>query len=52
MKYILANLGVNLAALACIGIAAYLAANDKDEWGWFLLVGLLCIGSVSLKKSK
>lgn len=52
MKYILANLGVNLAALTCIGLAGYLAAKGTDEWGWFLFVGLLCAGSVSLKKSE
>jgi hypothetical protein len=26
----LANLGVNLVALACIGVAGYLAVNDKN----------------------
>lgn len=52
MKYLLANLGVNLASLACIGVAGYLAANDKNGWGWFLCIGLLCAGSVSFKGSK
>lgn len=51
MKYILANLGVNLVALVCIGAAGYLATNDKNGWGWFLFVGLLCIGSVTFTKS-
>lgn len=52
MKFLLVNLGVNLAALACIGIAWYLAANDKEGWGWFLFVALLCAGSVRFKSSK
>jgi len=50
MKFLIANLGANLAALLCIGTAGYLAANDKGGWGWFLLVGLLCAGSVAWKE--
>ena len=52
MKYMLANLGVNLVALACVGAGAYLAVNGKDGWGWFLFVGLLCAGSVTFKNDK
>lgn len=52
MKYLLANLGVNLAALVCIGGGIYLAANGKDGWGWFLFVGMLCSASVTFKSSK
>ena len=49
MKYMLANLGVNLVALACVGVAGYLAVNDKNGWGWFLFIALLCAGSVTFK---
>lgn len=54
MKYLLANLGVNLCALACIIIAGYLVANGKggSAWGWFLFIGLLCAGSVTFGKDK
>lgn len=52
MKYFLANLGVNLVALGCLGTAAYLAIHSKEGWGWFLFVGLLCAGSVSLGKNE
>lgn len=48
MKYMLAN----LVAIACIGVAGYLALQSKEGWGWFLFVGLLCAGSVSSKSSK
>lgn len=51
MKYFLANLGANLVALACIGVAACLAVREKGGWGWFLFVALVCCGSVSFKGS-
>ncbi len=47
MKYFLANLGVNLVALACVGAATYLAAHETDGWGWFLFSALLCAGAVT-----
>ena len=47
MKSLLANLGVNLVALACVVAAGYLAAHDRDGWGWFLFIGFLCAGSVT-----
>lgn len=50
MKYLLANLSVNIVALGCIGVAAYLVSNSKDGWGWFLFVGLMCAGSVTMGK--
>ena len=46
MNYILANLGANLVALACVCVGGYLAVNGREGWGWFLFVGLLCAGSV------
>lgn len=52
MKYILANLGVNLVALACVGFAGYLAINNKEGWGWFLFVGILTAASATFGKQK
>lgn len=54
MRFFLANLGVNLVALACVGFAGYLLITDKggNAWGWFLFVGVLCAGSASLKNTK
>ena len=52
MTYFLANLGVNLVALAAVVVSGYLAVHDKDGWGWFLLVGLLCAGSATLSGKK
>lgn len=42
----------NLAALTCIGIAGYLANQQKAGWGWFLCIGLLCTSSVTHKSDK
>ena len=50
MKYMLANLGINLVALARVGGAIFLASNHQDGWGWFLFVGLLCAGSINFRK--
>lgn len=52
MKYLLASLGVNLTSLACIVSAGYLAANDKEVWGWFLAAGLLCASAVKFRSSE
>ena len=27
----------------CVAAAAYLCANGKDGWGWFLLIAILII---------
>lgn len=50
MKYILANLGVNIVALLCVAIAGCLAIKGSGSWGWFLLAGLLCAGSYTFNK--
>lgn len=52
MKYLLANLGVNLVALACVSAAFYLAIHDKSGWGWFLFVALCAACSVSFGSEK
>jgi len=51
MKYLLANLGVNLVALAAVGAALYLIIHDKDHWGWFVFLAFVCAGSVTFGKS-
>lgn len=48
MKFILAIISSNLVSLACVGVAGYLAVNDKNGWGWFLFIALVCSGTVSL----
>lgn len=48
MKFFLANLSANLVALACVLFAGMLAYGGKGGWGWFLLAGVLCLGSVKL----
>lgn len=43
----------NIPAILCYCIAAYMAVNDKEGWGWFLFVGLLINGtSVKTKKDE
>lgn len=41
MKYFMANLSANLVALASIGGAVYLISNDKNGYGWLLLLAFL-----------
>jgi hypothetical protein len=36
----------NLASIAAVLAAAYLAALGIPGWGWFLLVGVLLAGSI------
>lgn len=50
MKHLLLNLGINLVALLCIGIAGWMASKQLDGWGWFLFVGMLCAGSTVVGK--
>ncbi len=55
MKYLLANLGANLVALASIAAAVYLISHgDKEAWGWFVFLAVISSGSVLLgdKSSK
>lgn len=49
MKFALAIIGINLSALTCVIAAAHLAVNGIEGWGWFLLVAILCAGSVKFK---
>ena len=34
----------SLLAVGLAGVAAYLAANGKDGWGWFLFASVLVVG--------
>jgi hypothetical protein len=52
MKVILANITGNLVSLLCVGSAVYLAAHDKDIWGWFLFAALLTSVSYSFSSKK
>lgn len=52
MKFTLATIAANAVSLACVVIAGYLALNGKTGWGWFLIVGLLCTGSVKMSDGK
>ena len=49
MKNLFTILGLILAAICCIGTAAYMAINSRGEWGWFLVAGLMCASSLVIK---
>lgn len=49
MRHVLMNLSANLVSLTCIAAAAYLLINDKNGWGWFLFVGMVCAGVMTSK---
>lgn len=48
MKHLLVAIVATLPALVCFGVSAYLAVKGKEGWGWFLFVGLLCAGSITV----
>jgi drug/metabolite transporter superfamily protein YnfA len=49
MKSVFLTLFANLASLACIVGAIWLALKDKTGWGWFLMAGVvLAVGAVTL----
>lgn len=50
MKYLLANLGVNVVALACVIGAVVLMMHDKDGWGWLLFIAFCFAAHVTFKK--
>ena len=50
MKYSLLILSSNIPAITCMGVAGHLASQGKDGWGWFLIVGMICVCSVTLGK--
>lgn len=37
---------VGILGLASIGAAVYLNINNSVNWGWFLFIGLCCIGII------
>jgi uncharacterized membrane protein HdeD (DUF308 family) len=41
-----------LFAGACIGVAGYMAYNDKSGWGWFLFAGLIIISGLHTTNNK
>lgn len=45
MKYVFAMVAAFCLSLACVGIAGYLAINDRPHWGWFLFVALCAFGA-------
>ena len=52
MKIALMNITANLVSLSCVGCAGYLVLKDKDGWGWFLLVALICQGAYRIGNKK
>ena len=50
MRFFWSNLSANAVALASVGTAAYLIANDKDHWGWFIFIAIITAGSYADRK--
>jgi hypothetical protein len=48
----IANITVGLVSLGCMGAAAWMAIHDKQGWGWFLFVGMLCAGAITTSQRK
>lgn len=48
MKAVALQIAANLGSFVCCGGAFYLALNGRDGWGWFLFVGALLAGSVTV----
>ena len=40
------------AGLGTIFAAAFMGYNNKDGWGWFLVVGFLIFASISISSDK
>lgn len=49
MKYLLLTLSANLVALTCIAVTGCLAVQGKDDWGWFLIAGVICTCSMEFR---
>ncbi len=43
MKDFLSIISLNWISLIAVLYAFYLLSNDKEGWGWFLLIAILCI---------
>lgn len=49
MRTVLLYFIAHLAGGICVTPSAILAFNGKEGWGWFLFIGLLLSGGVSIK---
>lgn len=45
-------IGNYLTVISCLGVAAYLAATNKEGWGWFVFVALAWSVSVRITQHK
>lgn len=45
MENIIKHVVGRLPAIACIGLAGYLAANGNHSWGWFLFAAVVIAGA-------
>ena len=52
MNFAFSVLCAYLPGIVCLVSDAVLIMYDKPGWGWFMLIGLLLAGGVSVKHSK
>jgi len=45
MEDIIKHIVAALPAIACIGLAGYLAGKGNPSWGWFLFAAVLVAGA-------
>jgi hypothetical protein len=45
MKQFFGIVAVNLFSIICVLIAGYMVYNGNENWGWFLVVGLVTVSS-------
>lgn len=50
MKYSYIVIAANVFSIICAIVAAYMALNKIEGWGWFLFVAVICFTSISSKK--
>lgn len=50
MREFLILLAANLPSVACVFCAGYMAAKDKQGWGWFLFVSIILVQCLEKKQ--
>lgn len=52
MKLALLAVALNMLSLSFLAVAGYLAAHDKNGWGWFLFAAIICAVSLKVRETE
>ena len=52
MKYAITSIAANAVSIAAVSFAGCLALHDKEGWGWFLFIAVICAASVKFSSGK